>query len=172
MSTRLAAALLATLALTAGMARAEEPSTAADSTLPSGSGAADAWEVNGIRLERAQVDRLADDMAQRTVTAVDRKVAGIDLADSQRARMLDIYRNVAIDVFDQVVDVIERSDLDEARKDEEVRRLVLAGQERSHTALQDVLDARQLELYSQGERQQIDAYKRRRWNRGGRRRRR
>jgi hypothetical protein len=172
MSPRLAAALLAGLALAGAVARAEEPSSPAATALPSGSGSSDGWEVNGIRLERAQVDRLADDMAGRTVAAVDRKVAGIELAESQRTRMLEIYRSVALDVFDQVVNVIEREDLSDARKDEEVRRLVLAGQERSHAALQDVLEARQMELYSQWERQQVEAYKSRRWDRGGRRRRR
>jgi hypothetical protein len=130
------------------------------------------WEINGIRLEREQVGRLADDMAERTVAAVIEKVEGIGLSEEQRSAMRGIYRKVSLDVFDQVVIVVERADLSDGQKDDEVRRLVLAGQERSHQALVAVLDARQMELYSRWEKQQVDAYQSRRWDRSARRRRR
>jgi hypothetical protein len=158
--------LLAALAI-APVAWAESPEDA-----PAAAEPARVWEINGIRLEREQVGRLADDMAERTVAAVGEKVEGIELSEQQRAKMRGIYRAVSLEVFDQVVVVVERGDLADAQKDEEVRRLVLAGQQRSHAALEAVLDARQMELYSRWEKQQVDAYQSRRWDRGARRRRR
>ena len=127
------------------------------------------WEVNGIRLEPGQVERLASDMATRTVEAVERNVAGIGLADAQRATMLEIYRSVSLVVYDRVVEAVGREDQDDGAKEARVRELVLEGQRESHEQLAKVLDARQLELYSAWEARQVDAFKSRRWE--GRRRR-
>ena len=123
------------------------------------------WEVNGIRLERSQVDRLATDMARRTVTAVERKVEGISLRTEQRDAMLEIYRDVALGVFDRVVGVVDRQDLSDSEKEGQVRELVLEGQRQSHARLESVLDDRQLALYAQWEDEQVRAYKSARWDR-------
>jgi len=128
-----------------------------------------AWEVNGIRLEPGQVERLASDMASRTVEAVEKNVAGIALASAQREKMLEIYRSISLDVYDRVVDVVGRDDLDDAAKEAQVRELVLEGQRASHARLEGVLDARQLELYSAWETRQVEAFKSRRWDRKNRR---
>jgi hypothetical protein len=130
-----------------------------------------AWEVNGIRLEPGQVEQLASDMASRTVEAVEKNVADIGLAAAQREKMLEVYRGVSLDVYDRVVDVVARDDLDDAAKESRVRELVLEGQRASHVQLEGVLDARQLELYSAWEARQVEAFKSRRWERRGRRRR-
>jgi hypothetical protein len=122
------------------------------------------WEINGIRLESAQVERLADDMAARTVAAVQTKLEGIDLRDGQAEEMRTVYRGVALDVFADVVKEVDRSDQTDAQKEERVRQLVLEGQKRSHTRLETVLDARQLALYTAWEDKQVDAFKSRRWN--------
>jgi hypothetical protein len=121
--------------------------------------------VNGIRLERSQVDRLATDMASRTVAAVERKVQGIALRPEQRDAMLEIYRDVALGVFDRVVGVVDRQDLSDAEKESQVRELVLEGQRLSHARLERVLDERQLPLYAQWEDEQVRAYKSARWDR-------
>jgi hypothetical protein len=55
------------------------------------------WEVNGIRLEPDQVERLASDMAIRTVEAVEKNVPGIALERAQRERMLAVYRYASLD---------------------------------------------------------------------------
>lgn len=130
----------------------------------------DAWEVDGIRLERDQVERLAAEMADRTVRAVEEKVGGIALTDGQRPAMHEIYRDVALDVYRDVVEVVAREDIDDRQKEERVRELVLAGQRRSHESLRAVLDDRQMALYSAWEAAQIEAFKSRRWSRGRRRR--
>ena len=122
------------------------------------------WEINGIRLEPAQVERLADDMAARTVAAVQTKVESIDLRDGQAEEMRAVYRGVALEVFADVVKEVERSDQTDAQKEERVRELVLEGQKRSHAKLETVLDARQLALYTAWEEKQVDAFKSRRWN--------
>jgi hypothetical protein len=122
------------------------------------------WEVNGIRLERGQVDRLATDMARRTVAAVERKVPGIALRPEQRDAMLAIYRDVALGVFDRVVGVVD-SDLSDAEKEKQVRELVLEGQRLSHERLASVLDARQMPQYTLWEDEQVRAYKSARWDR-------
>jgi hypothetical protein len=129
------------------------------------------WEVNGIRLEPGQVERLARDMADRTVRAVERNVAGIALSDAQRAQMHEIYRSVSLEVYDRVVDVVGRDDLGDRDKEDRVRELVLEGQRQSHERLRPVLDARQLELYSAWEQRQVDAFKSKRWDERRRRRR-
>lgn len=122
------------------------------------------WEINGIRLEPAQVERLADDMASRTVSAVEEKVPGIDLRDTQLEQMRGIYRGVALDVFAGVVVEVARSDRTDAEKETRVRELVLEGQSRSHAELGAVLDSRQLALYTAWEDRQVEAFKTRRWN--------
>jgi hypothetical protein len=130
------------------------------------------WEIDGVRLERAQVARLADDMATRTLQAVRQKVEGIDLRSEQEQQMLAIYRGVALEVFAAVVSAVERGDLADDAKDAEIRRLVIEGQQRSHAQLEKVFDERQLALYSAWEAKQVDAYQNRRWDRRGRRERR
>jgi hypothetical protein len=84
--------------------------------------------------------------------------------------MRRIYRTVALDVFADVVKEVARDDLADADKEARVRELVLAGQRRSHSELEPVLDARQLALYSAWEDQQVAAFQSRRL--GDRRRRR
>jgi len=128
------------------------------------------WEVNGIRLERDQIDRLADDMAERTVEAVKTRIPGIALQNGQEGEMRRIYREVALGVFDRVVGVVESADLDDDAKEARVRELVLDGQRQSHTRLEEVLEASQMELYTVWEQQQVDAYKSRRYSRRRRRR--
>jgi hypothetical protein len=122
------------------------------------------WEINGIRLEPAQVERLADDMAGRTVTAVQEKIPAIALRDGQAEQMRAVYRSVALDVFAEVVTEVARPDQTDAQKEARVRELVLAGQTRSHAQLTSVLDADQLALYTAWEDRQVDAFKNRRWN--------
>lgn len=128
------------------------------------------WEVNGIRLEADQVERLADDIAERTVRAVEAKVADLALTEAQRPSLREIYRSVALDVYGQVVDEVARDDRSDAQKQDRVRELVLEGQQRSHARAARVLDARQLELYSAWEDEQVEAFKSRRWERRRRRR--
>jgi hypothetical protein len=130
-----------------------------------------AWEVNGIRLEPGQVERLASDMAVRTVEAVEKNVAEIGLEPEQRDALLEIYRSVSLDVYDRVVDVVGRDDLDDDAKEARVRELVLEGQRASHARLEAVLDERQLGLYSAWEARQVEAFKSKRWDRRSRRRR-
>ena len=122
------------------------------------------WEINGIRLEPAQVERLADDMAGRTVGAVQEKIPEIALSHGQAEAMRAVYRSVALDVFAEVVAEVERADRSDAEKEERVRELVLAGQSRSHAQLVSVLDARQFDLYTAWEERQVEAFKSRRWN--------
>ena len=116
------------------------------------------WEINGIRLEADQVERLASDMAERTVAAVIENVPGIELEDAQRAQMLAIYRDVSLDVYASIVDVVNTPDLDDDTKEERVRELTLAGCERSHALLEPVLRQEQLALYTTWEQAQIEAY--------------
>jgi hypothetical protein len=110
-------------------------------------------------------------MAQRTVEAVEKNVAEIGLAPAQRGALLEIYRSVSLDVYDRVVDVVGRDDLDDDAKEARVRELVLEGQRASHARLEKVLDARQLEQYSAWENKQVEAFKSKRWDRRSRRRR-
>ena len=122
------------------------------------------WEINGIRLEPAQVERLADDMAGRTVAAVQEKIPAIALRDGQAEQMRAVYRSVALDVFAEVVTEVARADQTDAQKEARVRELVLAGQTRSHAQLASVLDPEQLALYTAWEDRQVEAFKNRRWN--------
>ncbi len=133
-------------------------------TAQSEAAAARVWEINGIRLEPAQIERLADDMAGRTVDAVREKIPAIALRDGQAEQMRAVYRGVALDVFSDVVREVARDDRTDAEKEARVRELVLAGQGRSHAELASVLDARQLGLYAAWEDRQVEAFKSRRWN--------
>jgi hypothetical protein len=146
------ALVLACLALLATEADAQAPAPAAVRT----------WEIDGIRLEPSQVERLADDMAGRTVRAVQTRVPDLALAPDQQTRMREVYRTVALDVFAEVVKEVARTDLSDADKEARVRALVLAGQKRSHGELAAVLDARQLALYSKWEDAQVAAFESRR----------
>ena len=145
--------LLSLLASFARLAHAQAPADGAR-----------VWEINGIRLEPAQVERLADDMAGRTVVAVQEKVPEIALRDGQAEQMRGVYRTVALDVFAEVVTEVAQADRSDAEKEARVRELVLEGQRRSHDALVAVLDERQLGLYTAWEDRQVDAFKSRRWN--------
>jgi hypothetical protein len=124
-----------------------------------------AWEVNGIRLEAAQVERLADDLAGRTVSAVTEKVADLRLADGQRERLRAIYRAVALDTYERVIPVVQDEALDAEAKQERVRALVLEGQRASHEQITNVLDARQMALYTDWETTQVAAFQSRRLDR-------
>ena len=128
------------------------------------------WEIDGVRLEPAQVERLADDMAGRTVRAVQEKIPGIALREGQSEAMRAIYRRVALDVFAEVVREVARTDRSDAEKEARAHELVLAGQGRSHAALVSVLDAQQLALYTAWEDRQVEAFKSRRWDERRRRR--
>ena len=141
---------LAWLALAAPVAAAQAPA------------AVRSWEIDGVRLEPSQVERLADDMAGRTVTAVQTKLPELALEPTQAVRMREVYRTVALDVFAAVVKEVARTDLSDADKEARVRELVLVGQKRSHGELEHVLDARQLALYSKWEDAQVAAFQSRR----------
>ena len=127
--------------------------------------AGDVWEVNGVRLEAAQVERLADDLATRTLGAVERGVTDLALTDPQRASLQEIYRSEALDVYRRIVADLENAELDEHAREERARALALDGQARSHARLVPVLDARQLALYSAWETRQVEAFKSKRWDR-------
>lgn len=132
-------------------------------------GAGRTWEVNGIRLEAAQVERLADDIARQTVAAV-RKLEGIALRDDQALALEAIYREVALDVYDRAVRVVARDDLADPTKEKRVRDLVLEGQERSTRRVARVLDTDQYERYHRWEEKQVAAFRARGlWSSGRRR---
>lgn len=138
------------------------------SASPSAAQTARVWEVNGIRLEAAQVERLATDIARQTVAAVERQ-PGLALRPGQGAALEAIYHEVALDTYDQVVAVVNRSDLADAAKEAEVKRLVVAGQERSTLRVATVLDAAQYETYRAWETKQVAAFEQRGLWSGGRR---
>jgi uncharacterized membrane protein affecting hemolysin expression len=134
--------------------------------------AARVWEVNGIRLEAAQVERLASDIAEQTVVAVGR-LAGLALRAEQSQALESIYHAVALDTYDEVVRVVNREDLAEAAKEAEVKRLVIEGQEHSSARVAEVLDAGQYAAYRAWEQKQVEAFRQRglwssRSRRGGR----
>jgi hypothetical protein len=133
--------------------------------LPFAARAEGAWEVNGIRLEPAQVERLADDLAARTLDAVVANVAGIDLREPQRDRMRAIYRTTALEVYGRVIPVVQDDALAEDVKRARVRELVLEGQRKSHDQIAEVLDADQLDAYSTWEQVQVEAFQSRRLDR-------
>jgi hypothetical protein len=122
--------------------------------------AARVWEVNGIRLEPAQVERLASDIARQTLVAVER-LDGLALRPDQGRALETIYRAVALDTYDQVVRVVNRADLADAVKEAEVKRLVIAGQERSSERVAEVLDATQYATYRAWEQKQVEAFRER-----------
>jgi len=131
----------------------------------SAQGDGELWEVNGVRLEAEQVERLAADLATRTVRAVETGVPDLALSDTQRTSVEAIYRSVALDVYRRIVADLEQADLDERAREERARALALEGQQRSHEQLVPVLDERQLALYSAWEARQIEAFKSKRWDR-------
>jgi hypothetical protein len=133
-----------------------------------GAAQARVWEVNGVRLESAQVERLARDVATQTVEAA-RRQPGVALAPEQGEALETIYHEVALDTYDHVVAVVNRSDLDDAAKEAEVKRLVLEGQERSTARVAGVLAPAQYEAYRAWEEQQVEAFRRRGLWSGGRR---
>jgi hypothetical protein len=127
---------------------------------PAHAQAARVWEVNGIRLEQAQVERLATDIARQTVVAVER-LDGLGLRPEQSEALETIYRTVALDTYDQVVQVVNREDLADAAKEAEVKRLVIAGQEHSTVRVADVLDADQYATYRVWEQKQVESFRQR-----------
>jgi hypothetical protein len=129
-----------------------------------------AWEVNGIRLEASQVDRLAGDIALQTVRAVER-IEGLALRDGQAPALAAIYRDVALDVYDAAVAVVAEDGLPDAEKEKRIVDLVLAGQERSTKRVARVLDAEQYARYRAWEERQVQAFRERGlWSAGSRRR--
>ena len=131
-----------------------------------------AWELGGIRLEDGQVERLAEDMARRTVEAVDAGVEGLELTAPQRESMQQVYREVSLDVYQKIVDFVAREDLDDAAKQEQVRALALEGQRRSHARLESGLHAAQMCLYTAWADAQVESFQSRRLDARRRRRRR
>ena len=127
---------------------------------PASAQAARAWQVNGIRLEAAQVERLASDIARQTVVAVER-LDGLALRAGQSDALESIYHAVALDTYDEVVRVVNREDLADAAKEAEVKRLVIAGQERSSQRVAAVLDAGQYATYRAWEQRQVEAFRQR-----------
>jgi hypothetical protein len=116
------------------------------------------WEVNGIRLEAAQVDRLAGDIARQTVEAV-RRVEGLALRDGQDRALEAVYRDVALEVYEHAVSVVNRTDLDDDAKERQVKDLVLNGQRRSTAYVKRILDAPQYEIYRAWEDRQVEAFR-------------
>jgi hypothetical protein len=125
---------------------------------PAHAQAARVWEVNGIRLEAAQVERLATDIARQTVVAVER-LDGLALRGEQGRALESIYHAVALDTYDRVVRVVNRADLADAAKETEVKRLVIAGQEHSSVRVAEVLDAGQYATYRAWEEKQVEAFR-------------
>jgi hypothetical protein len=118
------------------------------------------WELNGVRLEAGQVERLASDIAHQTVAAVERQ-PGIGLHPDQASQLEGIYHTVALDTYDRVIAVVNRSDLDDAAKEAEVKRLVIAGQQRSTARVAEILDAAQYATYRAWEEKQVQAFQER-----------
>lgn len=141
------AALLAVAALVAAGA-------AADPATPR------VWEVNGIRLEATQVERLSKDIARQTVEAV-RRVQGLTLKDGQDHALEAIYRETALEVYDRAVAIVNRADLGDTEKEEQVKQLVLNGQRRSTAYVRTVLEPAQYEVYRAWEDRQVEAFEKR-----------
>jgi hypothetical protein len=145
--------------------RASSVSTWAVALLLAGSAGADpapgrVWEVNGVRLEPAQVERLADDIAHQTVLAVAR-LDGLELHDGQERALEAVYRDVALEVYDQAVGVVNREDLPDDAKEAQVKELVLNGQRRSTAYVKKILDPGQYAVYGAWEDRQVEAFRRR-----------
>jgi len=122
--------------------------------------AARVWEVNGIRLEAAQVERLAGDIARQTVVAVER-LDGMALRPEQTRALESIYHAVALDTYDAVVRVVNQAELADAAKEAEVKRLVIEGQERSSLRVAEILEPAQYATYRSWEQQQVEAFRQR-----------
>ena len=136
---------------------------------PLGSAAqARVWEVNGVRLEASQVERLASDIARQTVDAVERQ-PGLALREEQARSLEALYYSVALDTYDRVVVVVNQDGLDDAAKEAEVKRLVIAGQERSSGRVAEILDPAQYATYRAWEQKQVEAFRQRGLWSGGRR---
>jgi len=118
------------------------------------------WEVNGIRLEAAQVERLSGDIARQTVEAV-RRVDGLTLRDGQDRALEQVYLDTALEVYDRAVAIVNRSDLGDAAKEQQVKELVLNGQRRSTAYVKKILAPEQYDVYSAWEARQIEAFERR-----------
>ena len=121
-----------------------------------------------MRLEASQVERLASDIARQTVVAVERQ-PGLELRPEQASALECLYHEVALDTYDRVVAVVNRSDLDDAAKEAEVKRLVIAGQERSTGRVAEILDPAQYETYRAWEQKQVESFQERGLWSGGRR---
>lgn len=136
---------------------------------PVGSAAqARVWEVNGVRLEASQVERLASDIARQTVAAVERQ-PGLTLRPEQARLLESVYHSVALDTYDHVVDVVNQDGLDDDAKEAEVKRLVIAGQERSSGRVAEILDPAQYQTYRAWEQKQVESFRQRGLWSGGRR---
>lgn len=118
------------------------------------------WEVNGVRLEASQVERLARDIASQTVAAVERQ-PGLTLRPEQASSLASLYHSVALDTYDRVVAVVNQDALADAAKEAEVERLVIAGQERSSGRVAEILDPAQYATYRAWEQQQVEAFRQR-----------
>lgn len=135
---------------------------------PAHAQAARVWEVNGIRLESAQVERLANDIARQTVVAVER-LDGLVLHEEQTGALESIYHSVALDTYDAVVRVVNQPDLADAAKEAEVKRLVIEGQERSSLRVAEILEPAQYTIYRAWEQRQVAAFRQRGlWSHGRR----
>lgn len=131
--------------------------------------AARVWEVNGIRLEAAQVERLAGDIARQTVVAVERLDGLANLQEQQSRALEAIYHAVALDTYDAVVRVVNQPELADAAKEAEVKRLVIEGQERSSLRVAEILEPAQYATYRAWEQQQVEAFRQRGlWSNGRR----
>jgi hypothetical protein len=126
------------------------------------------WEVNGVRLEASQVERLAGDIARQTVAAVERQ-PGLALRPEQAGALESVYHSVALDTYDRVVAVVNQDGVDDAAKEAEVKRLVIAGQERSSGRVAEILDPAQYETYRAWEQKQVESFRQRGLWSGGRR---
>lgn len=118
------------------------------------------WEVNGVRLEASQVERLASDIARQTVAAVERQ-PGLALRADQARSLEAVYHSVALDTYDRVVAVVNQDGLDDAAKESEVKRLVIAGQEQSSGRVAEILDPAQYAAYRAWEEKQVEAFRQR-----------
>lgn len=118
------------------------------------------WEVNGIRLEADQVERLSSDVARQTVEAV-RRVDGLALRDGQDRALEHVYRETALEVYDQAIAVVNRDDLGDPEKEQQVKELVLNGQKRSTAYVKRILAPEQYDLYRAWEDKQVEAFERR-----------
>lgn len=118
----------------------------------------EAWEVNGIRLEPEQVERLAQNVAKQTVLAVE-KVEGLTPSVEQRARLETIYYQTALRVYEQAVKVVARTDLNDHDKETQIIHLVLDGQTQSTRQVETLLAPAQYQIYRNWETRQIEAFK-------------